>query len=577
MTALIIILVIVVVIIAAFAAWFISYMKKGGCPICALKKIRFPSKLTINIENEPQYANNAAKTPPMGWSSWNTFRQNISDELICETAIAMKRSGLADAGYKYINIDDCWQSSMRDENGRLQADLEKFPLGMADLISRINSIGMKVGLYSSNGTLTCEDMPASLGNEALDAYTVALWGCEYFKYDFCHHKIMNGGAPAVEAIEVSRPGNKAELTLYPRDAKFDGRAQIINMNKLKSKKAIGRLNHGAGTATFHPTVQENGEYVLTFRFCKTFCLKDKYLRVTVNGRHYGVTFPATNAASATGRAQVIVQMKAGANEITIGNPIITMADSSYIQYRRMGQALIDGADRAAKKRGTIIKPIIYSICEWGFNFPWVWGAKAGNLWRTTTDIRPKWKVIDKYYRHNIKLYKDAYPGAWNDPDMLEVGNGTLSENENKTHFALWCMMASPLILGNDVRKFIDDNGNVNANDKILNIVKNRELIKVDQDVLGKGAKLIKSEHKIDIIARPLSNRDLAVCFYNRSNNDRGISYDLGELANDEYLDLIPNQLSYELHDLWTGESFKAKTVSISLEKHASKVFRLVQR
>ena len=127
------------------------------------------------------YNNGAALIPPMGWSSWNIFRQRIDEKVILEIADAMKKSGLADAGYVYVNLDDCWQSSMRDSEGRLQSDFVSFPNGIKNLAERVNSLGLKLGIYSSNGTLTCEDLPASLGNEAIDADTFAEWGVEYFK------------------------------------------------------------------------------------------------------------------------------------------------------------------------------------------------------------------------------------------------------------------------------------------------------------------------------------------------------------------------------------------------------------
>ena len=111
---------------------------------------------------DKKYENNAAMTPPMGWSSWNTFRNHIDDKLLVETAQAMKDNGLIEAGYKYINLDDCWHSSMRDENGDLQGDLTRFPEGIPTLVEKLNAFGLKVGIYSSNGTFTCEDLPASL-------------------------------------------------------------------------------------------------------------------------------------------------------------------------------------------------------------------------------------------------------------------------------------------------------------------------------------------------------------------------------------------------------------------------------
>ena len=125
------------------------------CPICAAKKVIH--SFTVNNTPETSYNNGAALTPPMGWSSWNLFRNKISEELIKEIAVAMDKSGLREAGYTYVNIDDCWQSSARDENGRLQSDRMTFPSGIKSLAEYVNSLGLKLGIYSSNGTLTCEE------------------------------------------------------------------------------------------------------------------------------------------------------------------------------------------------------------------------------------------------------------------------------------------------------------------------------------------------------------------------------------------------------------------------------------
>ena len=152
--------------------------RNGMCPICYLKKLfSRPSNVT-DVFYDKKYENGAALTPPMGWSSWNTFRNQIDDKLLKETARAMKDNGLIEAGYKYINLDDCWHSSMRDEDGLLQGDLTRFPEGIPALVSELNALGLKVGIYSSNGTFTCEDLPASLHHEKSDAYTLAKWGIE---------------------------------------------------------------------------------------------------------------------------------------------------------------------------------------------------------------------------------------------------------------------------------------------------------------------------------------------------------------------------------------------------------------
>lgn len=568
------ILVILLIAAASFGIWFAVYRSRGKCPICALQKITKPTKVTIDTDSEEPYSNGAALTPPMGWSSWNTFRQNISEDLILSTAEAMKKTGLLEAGYQYINLDDCWQSSLRDANGRLQGDLEKFPSGIPHLISQINQMGMKVGLYTSNGTATCEDLPASLGKEVLDAQTFAEWGCEFFKYDFCHHKRISGEAPIIEAIEISAPGSKAELTLYPEDAELSGRARVLNIKRLPSGKGIGLLNHGAGTATFRPVVNFDGQYVLTLLIYKQFARREKYLQVIVNGETYEVFFPTSNGFSATGRTQLIVRLKGGANEIILRNPIATAADSSYVQYRRMGKALKDATRRVSLERGTREKPIVFSLCEWGTAHPWHWGAKVGNMWRTTHDITTNWTVINYIYERTLRLYQHAGPGAWNDPDMLEVGNGKLTDDENKTHFSLWCMLAAPLILGNDLRLMLSSDGEANPDNPVLKTVTNKSLILIDQDPLGKPAKRIKKMHGIDIIARPLANGDIALCFYNAGSHVKGLSFDINELSTDDYLNFNAPAASYQVHELWSDERFAAKTISVSLQKHACKVFRI---
>lgn len=568
------ILVILLIAAASFGIWFAVYRSRGKCPICALQKITKPTKVTIDTDSEEPYSNGAALTPPMGWSSWNTFRQNISEDLILSTAEAMKKTGLLEAGYQYINLDDCWQSSLRDANGRLQGDLEKFPNGIPHLISQINQMGMKVGLYTSNGTATCEDLPASLGKEVLDAQTFAEWGCEFFKYDFCHHKIISGEAPIIEAIEISAPGSKAELTLYPEDAELSGRARVLNIKRLPSGKGIGLLNHGAGTATFRPVVNFDGQYVLTLLIYKQFARREKYIQVIVNGETYEVFFPTSNGFSATGRTQLIVRLKGGANEIILRNPIATAADSSYVQYHRMGKALKDATRRVSLERGTREKPIVFSLCEWGTAHPWHWGAKAGNMWRTTHDITTNWTVINYIYERTLRLYQHAGPGAWNDPDMLEVGNGKLTDDENRTHFSLWCMLAAPLILGNDLRLILSSDGEANPDNPVLKTVTNKSLILIDQDPLGKPAKRIKKMHGIDIIARPLANGDIALCFYNAGSHVKGLSFDINELSTDDYLNFNAPAASYQVHELWSDERFAAKTISVSLQKHACKVFRI---
>lgn len=573
MTFLIVVIAIVAILLVLFFSWCFAMKANGKCPLCALKKFSKPRSITIDISDVPDYNNGVAQTPPMGWSSWNTFRNHIDQDLIMDVARAMKNSGLADVGYKYVNLDDCWQSSSRDNDGKLQGDLRTFSRGIPELIKNINALGLKVGLYSSNGTNTCEDMPASLGNEVLDARTIASWGCEFFKYDFCHSDLISGDCPAIECLELNKVGTDNYTVLSPEEASFTGRARVIKMPSLPSGKAIGYINHGAGTATFELNDFTAGEYVITVVHQKTFRRKDSYLQLIVNGKLYELFIPKGKGFSDNGRTQTVVKLKGGVNVITLQNPVATISDSSYIQYKRMGDALKEASSLWAEVNGTEEKPIVFSLCEWGTAKPWEWGTKAGNMWRTTHDILPNWFSIMYIYNQTVKLNEHAVVGGWNDPDMLEVGNGKLTEEENRAHFSLWCMMSAPLMLGNDIRKFVDGNGKPVEGNATLKIVTNRQLIAIDQDSLGKPADRIHKSLTTDILAKPLANGDVALCIFNKSSTARTTHFDLSELSEYEYLN-FPKASSYEVHDLWEDKRDTASSVSAAVAKHGVKVYRI---
>ena len=240
------------------------------------------NSVKLTFPTDEKFYNGTALTPPMGWSSWNAFRNRIDEKLILEIAEAMKTSGLADAGYEYVNLDDCWQSSMRDENGRLQGDFSNFPSGIPALVKSVNDLGLKLGIYSSNGTLTCEDLPASLGNEATDADTFAEWGVEYFKYDFCHNVPIPMRAPYIEYISVANSDGSFETVIPADDASLFGDAKILEDERLDSGRYISGLSAHRGSALFGVDVPEDGEYSLTLGIRKK-SNSFKYLEVTVNG------------------------------------------------------------------------------------------------------------------------------------------------------------------------------------------------------------------------------------------------------------------------------------------------------
>ena len=228
----------------------------------------------------------------------------------------------------------------------------------------------------------------------------------------------------------------------------------------------------------------------------------------------------------------------------------------------MGKALKDATARVAKERKQKEKPIVFSICEWGWGKPYNWGAKAGNLWRTTPDIRPWWIWIKLIYEHTVKLYPYASKGHYNDPDMLEVGNGKLTYNQNVSHFSLWCMMNAPLILGNDLRSM---------NEQVRSIVANKNMIAINQDALAKQAKRVK-KGIVDVLAKPLSDGSVAVCFFNKASHGARAKFDLNTLVDDKYV-AMTKQNEYHAKEQWSGENLTTNgTLTVLLEKCQSKVY-----
>lgn len=548
-------------------------LKGKICPACIAKKAFAATQ--VHVADVEKYNNGVALTPPMGWSSWNTFRNSIDEKLIKDTAEAMKKAGLLDAGYQYINLDDCWQSSMRTADGKLQGDLTRFPRGIKPLIGEINELGFKVGLYTSNGTGTCEDLPASLYNERVDADTLAEWGVEYFKYDFCHNEAIPTIAPSVIKITLGKPGEEDFCEMQAEHGIVSKGAKIVADEKVESGYMVSNLCGGLGELLFDTIeVPEDGDYSLTIVFRKGGNIRKFLVCQVNNNKEYDCYFPASKGFTPDGRLQIVINLKKGINTLKFYNPVSSRMDSAQRQYTLMGRELQRATKEYAEKTGTPEKPICYSLCEWGMNQPWKWGAKAGNLWRTTHDIKPFWASMLAIYEMNVRLYKYAQIGSWNDPDMLEVGVGKLNMEENKTHFTLWCMMAAPLILGNDVRKFINPDGSVDEDNKVLEILKNKDLIAIDQDIRGIQAKRIFTDGISDILAKPLENHELAVCLFNKSNKPREMSISLAKLHSDPFVDL-PIKNSYEATNLWEKETFGLKDkIQVNVAPHGVAVYKI---
>ncbi|GAA2501500.1 glycoside hydrolase family 27 protein [Winogradskya humida] len=359
--------------------------------------------------------NGLARTPPMGWNDWNAFGCDVTQALVEQTADVMVSSGMAAAGYRYVNIDDCWMTSSRDAAGNLVPDPAKFPGGIAETAAYVHSKGLKLGIYEDAGTLTCAGYPGSLGHEQQDARSFAAWGVDYLKYDNCY-------------------------------------------------------NNGS-------TTQQ--QYI------------DRYTAMR-------------DALAATGR------------------------------------------------------PIVYSLCEWGVNAPWTWAPSVGNLWRTTDDINTGFDSMLRNFHQSVGLARYAGPDAWNDPDMLEVGNGW-SAVEDRAHFSLWAIMAAPLIAGNNL---------TTASATTLGILTNRAVIAVDQDTLGAQGVLVQTRDGLDVLSKRLSNGDVAVVLFNENTTARTISTDAATIGKS-------GGSAYTLTDLWTGAaSSTTGAISASVPAHGAAMYRV---
>ncbi|HEX4004945.1 MAG TPA: glycoside hydrolase family 27 protein [Acidobacteriaceae bacterium] len=345
-----------------------------------------------------------AATPPMGWNSWNHFAERVNDADVRSAADALVSSGMRDAGYVYVNIDDTWEGQ-RDAQGNIQSN-SKFP-DMKALADYVHSKGLKLGIYSGPGPKTCAGFEGSYGHEEQDAQTYAKWGIDYLKYDLCSY---------TENMRQQAPHD---------------------------------------------------------------------------------------------REQQFAMMKAA--------------------YVKMHQALLATG-----------RPIVFSLCQYGWNQVWAWGASVGgNLWRTTGDISDNYARMEDIGFNQLGLAKYAGPGHWNDPDMLEVGNGGMSDIEYETHMSLWAILAAPLLAGNDLSKMTPET---------LSILTNKEVIAVDQDKLGKQGDRASAAGSTEIWTKPLSEGALAAGLFNRDTEEHAVTLKLQEIGFSSHA---------KLRDLWKHEDVRA--------------------
>jgi len=358
-------------------------------------------------------AQELAATPPMGWNSWNHFACKVTAGDIRAAADAMASNGMKEAGYTYVNIDDCWQGK-RDAQGNLHPNARFGDIkALADYV---HSKGLKIGIYSSPGPQTCAGYEGSYQHEAQDAKQYAAWGIDYLKYDWC------------SASQVYKPSQMPEV------------------------------------------------------------------------------------------------------------------------YKKMHDAL------AATGR-----PIVYSLCQYGMERVWQWGpGVGGNLWRTTGDISDHYDRMALIGFQQNGLQSFAGPGHWNDPDMLEVGNGGMGHDEYITHMSLWAMLAAPLLAGNDLSK-------MSAAD--LAILTNKEVIAVDQDAKGVQGHRVAQQGPLEVWAKPLADGSYAVGLFNRSESPAPVTLELKDIG-------ISG--SAQIRDLWAHRDLGSFTgsYSVTVAKHGAAMLKV---
>ena len=205
-------------------------------------------------------------------------------------------------------------------------------------------------------------------------------------------------------------------------------------------------------------------------------------------------------------------------------------------------------------------PIFFSMCEWGVDNPATWASKVGNSWRTTGDIGDNWNSMISRADQNDKWANYSGPGGWNDPDMLEIGNGGMSTTEYETHFSLWCLMKAPLLIGCDV---------TNMNNDTLRILKNTEVIAVNQDKMGVQGNKKKSENDLEVWAGPLDGGCYAVVLLNRSGATANVTASWSDFGMD------PNK-SANVRDLWQMKDLGTMkgSVTASVPSHGVAMYKI---
>ncbi|MGL5379210.1 cohesin domain-containing protein [Clostridium sp.] len=518
----------------------------------------------VNNDENVYEKKDLAPTPPMGWNSWNAFMGNISEDLMKEVADAMVETGLVDAGYNYLVIDDGYIENKRDENGKLVPHKKRFPNGFNPVSDYVHAKGMKFGMYNSAGNVTCMGLPGSYGHEESDAKQFADWGVDFFKYDFCGNPNVNQNSWAPDLGLVTATKGEFKTSVESKNGELVGGARV------NAQGLVGFVGNGEGEVIVTLNVPEDGTYSVGVKYIGADA--NRPLTIDVNGERINrFECPRTNSWNTSDAKTLTVDLnlKAGENKIRLYNPTNKEAnmEEAYNSYKTMAKAFEDTG-----------RDVLLSICEWGSNEPWLWADDLGHMWRTTYDItaeagRGSWSKVMGIYDENVVLDEYAGPNGWNDPDMLVVGLEGISNEESKSHFSLWSIMAAPLIIGNDIR---------NMSDEVKAVLTNKDVIALNQDPLGVQGKRIKDNGDLEVIVKPLENGDVGIVLLNRGSNSANISVTMDEIMQGVELvneDKFAAASSYDVKELWTKEEFNVESeiVGESIPAHGVKTYRVTPK
>ena len=535
--------------------------------------------------------------PAMGWNSWNAFGSGNTESLTKEMADALVELELDRLGYRYVVLDDgCYKSERVD--GKLSNETVKFPGDFKSLADYIHAKGLKFGMYNDIGTNLCAGAAVgTCGHEMTDAQSYVDWGVDFLKVDNCYYLWDNATfSDATNAKYVYAPNIRS---IRVTGEKFSSVFRAVEDGILTGRGGEKKVDYATNIGTFdgtgpgpspvgdqsselefHVNVPEAGTYLVYV----TYATGQEegvgsWLQLAVGKQeqsnvYYDDFLPMTETTESFCESEGIpVVFEAGENCLRLMNH--RRQENTLDSYA----TLLEGLNAADPGHD-----IILSICEWGKTQPQNWGYKVGDSWRILNDITFRvgadgdpgtgaW--TDGYTpsvtsQYNKAVIMDEFAGpdkGWNDPDMLMVGMNGLTDVMYKTHFTMWCMMNSPLMLGLDLRR-------VKKGDKLWKIIANKELIALNQDALGVQAKrvfcsltqdkpdvsYITDNDRVDILAKPLADGSIAVSFINVSETEKGeYSVNVTQLVNMLGRKMINRESfahakEYRVVDLWTGET-----------------------